>query len=118
MVAERPNLGTKLTCGACAVRFYDLGRAPAVCPVCGAEQAPPKPRVQGYRAGPRTPGAPFGRGWTQRRPAAAVPDAVADDDAAPLLETADDDEAEEVEDDDLPDDAVEIPEPGEDLPDA
>ena len=27
-----------MTCATCAVRFYDLGHVPAVCPKCGAEQ--------------------------------------------------------------------------------
>ena len=27
--------GTKRTCDKCAARFYDLNRAPAVCPQCG-----------------------------------------------------------------------------------
>ena len=34
----RPELGTKCTCTACHERFYDLNRAPAVCPKCGAQQ--------------------------------------------------------------------------------
>ena len=29
--------GTKRTCQACEIRFYDLGRNPIVCPTCGAE---------------------------------------------------------------------------------
>ncbi len=28
--------GLKRTCQSCGVRFYDLGRAPIVCPKCGA----------------------------------------------------------------------------------
>jgi uncharacterized protein (TIGR02300 family) len=30
--------GTKHTCDKCAARFYDLNRAPVVCPKCGAHQ--------------------------------------------------------------------------------
>ena len=30
-----PKWGTKRTCKKCATRFYDLNRAPAVCPICG-----------------------------------------------------------------------------------
>ena len=37
--------GLKLTCTACAVRFYDLRRSPAVCPKCGEEQPRAKPRM-------------------------------------------------------------------------
>lgn len=35
--------GTKRVCQDCAVRFYDLGRAPVICPKCGTEyrEAPP-----------------------------------------------------------------------------
>jgi uncharacterized protein (TIGR02300 family) len=39
--------GTKRTCQACEVRFYDLARSPIVCPRCGAHYAPPaEPIVQ------------------------------------------------------------------------
>lgn len=33
-----PNLGTKYVCYSCQTKFYDLGRAAAVCPKCGADQ--------------------------------------------------------------------------------
>lgn len=33
-----PNLGTKYICYSCQTKFYDLGRASAVCPKCGADQ--------------------------------------------------------------------------------
>ena len=32
--------GTKRTCQACEVRFYDLARSPIVCPSCGAHFTP------------------------------------------------------------------------------
>ena len=32
--------GTKRTCQACEVRFYDLARSPIVCPACGAHFTP------------------------------------------------------------------------------
>ncbi|NRA02970.1 MAG: FYDLN acid domain-containing protein [Myxococcales bacterium] len=35
---ERARLGTKWTCGACGVRFYDLHRTPTTCPKCGQVQ--------------------------------------------------------------------------------
>lgn len=37
--------GTKRVCQDCAARFYDLGRAPVICPKCGTEyrEAPPAP---------------------------------------------------------------------------
>ena len=34
----KPELGTKRVCVACATRFYDLTKTPAVCPKCGTEQ--------------------------------------------------------------------------------
>jgi hypothetical protein len=33
--------GTKRTCQACEARFYDLGRNPVVCPMCGADYTLP-----------------------------------------------------------------------------
>jgi uncharacterized protein (TIGR02300 family) len=30
----KPELGTKRTCPECAVKFYDLGKNPCVCPKC------------------------------------------------------------------------------------
>ena len=53
--------GTKRTCQACEVRFYDLARSPIVCPMCGAHYAPPaEPFVQA-----REPSVPFSSktGW-------------------------------------------------------
>jgi uncharacterized protein (TIGR02300 family) len=41
---SKPEFGRKMTCTACAVRFYDLARTPAVCPKCGVEQPRAKPR--------------------------------------------------------------------------
>lgn len=34
----KPELGSKRACVSCSARFYDLTRAPAVCPKCGTEQ--------------------------------------------------------------------------------
>ena len=36
----KPAIGAKRTCQGCGVRFYDLGRAPIICPKCGVEQVP------------------------------------------------------------------------------
>jgi uncharacterized protein (TIGR02300 family) len=55
--------GTKRTCQACEVRFYDLARSPIVCPMCGAHYAPPaEPIVQA-----RERSVPFSSktGWRQ-----------------------------------------------------
>ena len=40
----KPELGTKRVCVACSTRFYDLTKAPAVCPKCGTEQPIEQPR--------------------------------------------------------------------------
>ena len=42
----KPELGTKRVCVSCGARFYDLTRAPAVCPKCGTEQPPEQPRAR------------------------------------------------------------------------
>ena len=33
---SKPARGTKRVCASCDARFYDLGRSPIICPVCGA----------------------------------------------------------------------------------
>ena len=72
----RPELGAKLTCADCSVRFYDLNRSPVVCPSCGAAQATPKLRSCSK---------PIARpGWRSRKqavPVAAVAEAVDDGNA-------------------------------------
>jgi len=45
----KPELGMKRVCVACATRFYDLTKTPAVCPKCGTEQPIDQPRPR--RAG-------------------------------------------------------------------
>jgi uncharacterized protein (TIGR02300 family) len=62
MSARRKAMrGTKRTCQACEVRFYDLARTPIVCPMCGAHYAvPAEPIVQATKRS-----APFANktGW-------------------------------------------------------
>ena len=67
----KPELGTKRVCVACGTRFYDLTKAPAICPNCGTEQPPDQPR-------PRRTG---GNVAEERRPKKPAP--------APGLEDAD-----------------------------
>jgi uncharacterized protein (TIGR02300 family) len=64
MSARRKAMrGTKRTCQACEVRFYDLARNPIVCPVCGAHHAPPaEPIVQATKRS-----APFANKMEWRR---------------------------------------------------
>ena len=47
----KPELGLKRVCVACGTKFYDLTRAPAVCPKCGTEQPAEQPRLR-RAAGP------------------------------------------------------------------
>jgi uncharacterized protein (TIGR02300 family) len=49
LLMSKPELGAKRICVACGARFYDLGKAPAVCPKCGTEQPldVPRPRRTG-----------------------------------------------------------------------
>lgn len=42
----KPELGLKRICVSCGTRFYDLARAPAVCPKCGTEQPADQPRTR------------------------------------------------------------------------
>ena len=93
------EFGRKMTCTACAVRFYDLTRVPAVCPKCGVEQPRAKIRVT-----------PVARAaavrWSGRQPptlpAAAPEPALIEADA--VDEVDEDEDEDEVEDVDLPED--------------
>ena len=100
----KPEFGRKVTCAACAVRFFDLTRSPVICPKCGVEQPRIKPRV-----------APVARAsavrWSGRQPptfstAAAEPTPV---EADPLEEV--DEEETEADETDLPDDDDEVIDP-------
>jgi len=94
----RPELGTKCTCTGCHERFYDLNRSPAICPKCGVQQPPEKPRMA------RPLRATFGGSRAQSRtPPAAV---IADDDAEPV--SAPEDDAEDDAEDDVLDTADEV----------
>ena len=78
----RPELGTKCTCTGCSERFYDLNRAPAICPKCGVQQTPQKPRS----AWPT-------RGAIAARHPNRVPEqAVADEDPTPVSTAEDEDD--------------------------
>ena len=92
----KPDLGTKRTCINDAVRFYDLNKAPAVCPKCGTEQPIEQPRLR--RAG--------GNVLEEKRVVKKVPPPGLED-ADTDVEVADDEEAEDVLEDtsDLEDDA-------------
>ena len=91
----KPELGQKRVCVSCGAKFYDLGKAPAICPKCGAEQPADQPRQ-------RRPG---GNVVEDKRP--KKPAAVATDEPDLEVETADDEAEEDVLEDtsDLEDDA-------------
>ena len=38
-----PDLGTKYECEECGTKFYDLGKAEAICPKCGWNPKGPAP---------------------------------------------------------------------------
>jgi uncharacterized protein (TIGR02300 family) len=82
-----PEFGSKCVCVSCAARFYDMTRAPAVCPKCQTAQPPPKPRA----AYPASRAAPRNR---HPVPAAVIP-AEAEVDAE-VPEEIEEDEADEV----------------------
>lgn len=42
----KPELGLKRVCVSCGTKFYDMARAPAVCPKCGTEQPAEQPRLK------------------------------------------------------------------------
>ncbi len=96
---SKPEFGLKMTCTACAVRFYDLARTPAVCPKCGVEQPKPKPRA-----------APVTRSGAIRwsnRPVPPTHEAIVPE-PTPIetdpLEEVDEEEADDAEDIELADD--------------
>lgn len=93
----KPELGLKCTCVGCGVRFYDLLRAPAVCPKCGTEQPKAAPRVFGV-------GRSATRRWQGRLPTfqaeTEVPEKLAAEDEAEGLDDADTAEAGDAEDED------------------
>ena len=95
----RPELGAKCTCTACHERFYDLNRSPAICPKCGVQQPPEKPRTLRLFRGTS------GAGSQQRQPTVAV---TIDDDAASIgaEEIDEEDDASESEDEAV--DSVEL----------
>jgi len=86
-----PQYGTKCTCTGCHQRFYDLHRSPVICPKCGVQQPPERPRIV------QPPRGSFGTRFQRRASPAPVP--VNDDVEA--VDTVDvDAEADEAEADD------------------
>ena len=84
-------LGSKRVCVSCAVRFYDLTRAPAICPKCGAEQPIEVPR-------PSRParGMMADRRFKRAAPAPVVPEL--ENEPAGAEDAEEDEDAEEADD--------------------
>jgi len=91
----KPELGMKRVCVACATRFYDLAKSPAVCPKCGTEQPTEQPRAR------RTSGNVVEEKRVKKVPAPGLEDADVE------IETADEEAEEDVLEDasELEDDA-------------
>jgi len=53
-----PDLGKKFECFSCRTKFYDLGKAEAVCPKCGANQKDAREGEEGAAPAPRPRRAP------------------------------------------------------------
>jgi uncharacterized protein (TIGR02300 family) len=95
----RPELGAKCTCMACHERFYDLNRLPAICPKCGVQQPPEKPRTLRPSRGNS------GAGSQQRQLTAT---ATIDDETEPVGAEEIDEEDDASEADDEADDNIEV----------
>ena len=87
---DRTRLGTKWNCFGCGARFYDLGREPAICPKCRADQA--QRPLETERA-PSPPRAPVGRAAGEKihydEPSAATERSGGDEDNPDLFPGAD-----------------------------
>ncbi len=86
----KPELGLKRVCVACGTKFYDLMRAPAVCPKCGTEQPAEQPKLK------RAPAAADDRLKKRPVPVEADADDIVEVDADEADEAIED--AEELED--------------------
>lgn len=81
----KTDLGLKRQCVACGTRFYDLMRAPAVCPKCGTEQPAELPRA-------RRPGGSSVVEPKVRKPVPAAEPALEDAEIESTAEAEDEDE--------------------------
>jgi uncharacterized protein (TIGR02300 family) len=92
----KPELGLKRICVACGAKFYDLLRAPAICPKCATEQPAEQPRLR------RPGGSAVAEEKLKKR--AVVPEAESEEV-----------ELEDVEADETIEDAEELEDEGEDI---
>lgn len=110
--------GTKRHCESCGKKFYDLGKAPEICPLCDAPYVAEKPKAKPAAKAPAK--APVEKVPEEKEEVAAVvetpsdnkPEFVSLDDAA-AEESSDEDDDDELaaltddDDDDIPDDDAE-----------
>ena len=83
----RPDFGNKCICAGCNERFYDLKRAPPICPKCGAEYTAPKPKApRSLRSNLES------RAVAPKADLASADEAVEDDEDIEPVDTDDDDD--------------------------
>ncbi len=87
----KPELGSKRACVSCSARFYDLTRAPAVCPKCGTEQP-----IEPVRAARPARGIAPDRRFRKPEPVPVGADAELD---VPVIQESDDEEGDAAEED-------------------
>ena len=101
---SKPEWGVKRTCQGCAARFYDLKRAPIVCPKCGH-----KHDAEDFVKTRRTRGGAAKAAPVPKKPVEKV---------APELEDAIDDvAADDTDDDAIIEDTSDLGEDGDDIAD-
>jgi hypothetical protein len=98
LAMAKPEWGSKCQCQSCDLKFYDMGKSPAICPGCGTEfkvvvATRPAPRAVVKEAKKPPP-----KHDRRKRPAGG------EDDGDELVDDLDDDD---VDDDDV-DDAVDL----------
>jgi uncharacterized protein (TIGR02300 family) len=103
---SKPARGTKRVCASCDARFYDLGRSPIICPVCGAVYQVATTTRRGAAAATVKP-APETQTEEDDKPAVADAEVISLDEAEEAEESA-------VGDDDI----VDIGDDDEDIPDS
>jgi len=105
----KPEWGTKRTCQSCGARFYDMRRAPIVCPKCNAVYDPEA--VLKTRRGR----APVAEKPAPTRPPPKVVPAIDQEIEAEIGEPAEGEPSEEEEEEDVIEDASELGEDDNDM---
>ncbi len=105
----KPEWGSKCQCQSCDLKFYDMGKSPAICPGCGTEFKVVAVTRAAPRAEAKEAKKPPPKHDRRKRPAAA-----GDDDADELVDDLDDDDVDDAVDldDDYDDNLDEVIETG------